>query len=168
MRANVFFHRRPVEPGPRKLRMVLVAVVFAGGLAGLMFRAWYLQVHRHDDWVRRSAVQHRTKITLRASRGAIHDRNGHPLALSAMMPSVYAVPRTIKDPAAVAKALAAILQVDPVRLERRLSTKRAFAWVKRLVDPRAAEAVLALEIRGVGLQKEAQQFLGSLEPLEST
>ena len=159
---NSFFRLPPVEPGPRKLRMVIVAVVFASTLVGLMVRAWYLQVHRHEDFVRRSAGNHQTTIELRASRGAIYDRNGHPLALSAMVPSVYAVPRQITDPHATATALTRALRLpasDLARLVKRLSTKRAFTWVKRQLTDRAEiDAVKALGIEGIALQNEARRF----------
>ncbi len=163
---NRFFNRAPVEPGPRKVRMVIVAVLFASALVGLMVRAWYLQVHRHADFVRRSARQHETTIELRASRGAIYDRNGHPLALSAMVPSVFAVPRKIADPAGTSEALAAALHLgdrERLRLAKRLSNGRAFAWVKRQAKPSEAEAVRALELDGVGFQNEPRRFYPARE-----
>ncbi len=158
MATNRFFRLAPVEPGPRKRRMVLVAVVFAGALMGLMVRAWWLQVKSHDEWVRRSASQHQTKVTLRASRGAILDRRGKKLAVSAMQPSVFAVPRAIQDPAAAARVLAGVLGLDPEPLQRKLATDKGFVWVARQVQPEVAQAVADLGIEGVHEQKEPRRF----------
>jgi cell division protein FtsI (penicillin-binding protein 3) len=158
MAGNVFRRRTPVEPGPRKGRMLIVSILMALMFFGLIARSWWLQVERNDHYIQRSAGQHKTTITLRASRGPIRDRNGRELALTAMVPSVYAVPRTVADAAAAAAQLAPIIKVDQAVLVRRLSNGRAFTWLARQVEPEVAARVEALAIEGVALRQEPRRF----------
>ncbi len=160
MGRNVFRRRAPVEPGPRKGRMLLVSTIFALGLCALMLRAWDLQVRKHDHYVARSEGQHRSMVTLRASRGAIHDRNGRELALSAMVPSIFAVPAKVNDAdvARLAPEVARILDVDVETVRRRLSTDKQFVWLKRHVAPKRAAQIEALGHPGLQLRDEPRRF----------
>lgn len=158
MAGNVLRRRAPVEPGPRKGRMLVVSVVLALGFAALLVRAWHLQVHQHDDFVRRSAGQHQTTITLRASRGAIYDRNGRELALTAMVPSIFGVPQDVERPREAAAKLAEVLRMDAAALMDRLDRPGEFIWLKRHVSPAEARAVEALGIAGIHLRDEPRRF----------
>lgn len=160
MARNVFRRRTPVEPGPRKGRMLLVSTVFALGLCALMVRAWHLQVHKHDHYVARSEGQHRSMVTLRASRGAIHDRNGRELALSAMVPSIGAVPVKVQGPdiARLTGEVSRILEMDEATVRRRLSTNKHFVWLKRHVSPAVAARIEALDHPGLELRDEPRRF----------
>lgn len=159
MARNVFRRRTPVEPGPRKGRMLILSVFLALAFVGLIIRAWHLQVRRHDHFVERSAGQHETTITLRASRGAIHDRNGRELALTAMVPSVYTDPRFVKNPQAAAAALAPLLGMDEGVLRDRLGrSKKEFVWLKRHISPAIASKVMDLKLDGIQLKQEPRRF----------
>src|SRR5690606_6303216 len=50
-------------------------------------------------------------IPFEPERGEIVDRNGVPLATNVSAPTVYVVPRQIKDPADAAEKLAAVLNM---------------------------------------------------------
>lgn len=160
MAGNVFRRRTPVEPGPRKRRMLVTSTILALGFAALMVRAWDLQVRKHDHYVARSEGQHRTTIELRASRGAIYDRTGRELALSAMVPSVFAVPRamTTADVDRLAPELARILELDVAKVRRRLTGSGAFRWLRRHTSPGVAAQVEALAHPGIQLRDEPRRF----------
>ena len=159
MGRNVFRRRTPIEPGPRKGRMLILSVFLALAFVGLIIRAWHLQVRSHDHWVERSAGQHETTITFRASRGAIHDRNGRELALTAMVPSVWTDPRAVKNPAAAAAALAPLLGMDVATLQSRLArSTKEFVWLKRQISPAIATQVTALKLDGIALKQEPRRF----------
>ena len=53
----------------------------------------------------RARGQQRTELKVKGKRGAIVDRNGHQLAVSALVPSLYAVTKKLKNPEAVARQL---------------------------------------------------------------
>jgi cell division protein FtsI (penicillin-binding protein 3) len=125
---------------------------------GVMARSWYLQTQRHADFVERSEGQHRSAIKLRARRGDIVDRKGRELAISAMVPSVSAIPAMVPDPLGTAQKLATLLGVDPEVIGRRLARGNQFAWIKRHVTPAEAKAVEAAGLQGVELADEPRRF----------
>ena len=75
-RRNARRPKAPTEPGPRKGRILTMVVVLGLGIVAILGRAFYLQVTRHDDFMKRSEGQHRTQLKLTANRGDILDRNG--------------------------------------------------------------------------------------------
>ena len=94
--------------------------VFIGlGFVALLVNAWYKQVERNAHYLDKSRKQHHQSVKMVAQRGEIHDRNGRELAVSAMVPSVYAIPRKIADPMPLAQRLAGILDMDVAVLHRR-------------------------------------------------
>src|SRR5690606_14235279 len=93
----------------------------------------------------------------------IYDRAGRPLAVTVPAWSVAAEPRRVEDPAAAAAALAPVLQIDEEKLRARLSSKRGFSWLDRRVDPNVAEAVRALELRGISLRQESRRYYPNRE-----
>jgi len=131
------------------------------GLLGLAFavltlRAAHLSVFDQRGAARGDAQSLRT-LTLPPSRGEIVDRSGAALALSVEAPSIYAVPSQVADPAAAARALARILDVDAAKLAKRLREKRGFQFVARWVTPQQAERVHALGLTGIGIAQEPRR-----------
>ncbi|HET9452605.1 MAG TPA: penicillin-binding transpeptidase domain-containing protein, partial [Aggregicoccus sp.] len=86
------------------------------------------------------------------------DRRGAPLAQSVEVDSVWVDPSMLPDLRTAARSLARALKLDPEELHARLARSRRFAWVKRQVTPREAQAVKALELAGIGFTKEPKRF----------
>ena len=167
MGANFFRRRKPKEPGPRRGRMLWTSIVMALAFLAVLVNAWYIQVNQNDHFLERSRDQHETTIKMTSRRGDILDRSGRELAVTAMMPSIFANPRRIQDPAFEAKRLAGILAgVDQAQLETQLRSKRAFIWVKRHVSPSEANAIREMEQKAdrrqrhkpVDIQLEPRRF----------
>ena len=129
----------------------------------IVLRLGYLQILRHDELARLAERQYSKTIPLRPERGAILDRNGYALAVSAPVESVYALPGRISDRAAVAAALAPHLGERPRDVEQRLASDRPFVWVKVKIPPAAAEAIRARRLPGIGTVPEALRFYPSRE-----
>jgi len=131
------------------------------GLLGLVFaaltvRAAHLSVFDPRGAARGDAQSRRT-LTLPPSRGEIVDRSGNTLALSVESPSIYAVPARVADPAAAARALGRILDVDSRKLVKRLQERRGFQFVARWVSPEQAEKVQAQGLDGIGVVNEPRR-----------
>ncbi len=145
-------------------RLAVIAVIFALWGVSVQARLAYLQLYRHDHYVAKADQQWKRTLTLYALRGSIYDREGRVIATSADVDSVYAAPSEIDDPKQVAAKLCAILEgcrgskEQLAQLEERLSKKKPFAWVKRHVSPEEARAVDALDLDGIGMQKESRRF----------
>jgi len=65
-------------------------------------------------------------IPIQPRRGVIYDRNGHELAFSIDVESVYAIPAQIKEPSETAKALSEILGMKHDTVMSILTRKSAF------------------------------------------
>jgi cell division protein FtsI (penicillin-binding protein 3) len=77
-----------------------------------------------------------------AQRADITDRNGRVLATNMVTHALYAQPRIMIDPAAVAQQLAVIFpDLDAATLERRFTDGRSFLWIKRVLSPEQVQAV---------------------------
>jgi cell division protein FtsI (penicillin-binding protein 3) len=106
--------------------------------------------------------QHLRELRVSPRRGAIYDRHGAELAVSADVDSVYANPRRLKameqNPRNVARRIAKVLDVDPERLAKRLAADRYFVWIERQVTPNEATRIRALDIPGIELTTEARRY----------
>lgn len=117
-----------------------------------------LQVVSPGRYTAAGLAQRLRTITLTAERGSIFDRNGAELAMSVEQKTVWADPRAVKDPAAVALALAPILGKDPSALQKDLTKQGAFVYLARQIDPAVAAKVEALHLPGINTVDESKRF----------
>ncbi len=142
---------------PKKRLYLLGGVLFLWcGFIGL--RLVQLQILRYGDWVQRAQRQQQRTIPVAARRGIIYDRNGHELAMSITVDSVFAVPSEIPDPENTANLLARVLRSDPREMVARLKASHSFAWIARKVDADASQRIRAMNLRGIYFQKEPKRF----------
>jgi cell division protein FtsI (penicillin-binding protein 3) len=141
-----------------RIRILLVTAVILLAAGRIMARSYELQVSRHDHYAERSRNQYKRSVTLPPSRAPILDRNGAELAISVMVPSVYADPRDVKNPDSAAAVLAPVLGLEEPDLLGKLASSRHFVWLKRRVGPETAGAVRSLELEGIFVTKESKRF----------
>ncbi len=92
---------------------------------------------------------------LETIRADIVDRNGVVLATTLPTASLYANPRQVLDPEAVAARLSAALPELPgAELAAKLAAERSFVWLKRKLSPRQQHEVNRLGIPGLYFQHE--------------
>ena len=140
----------------RRIRLLLAAfvLVFAVTLA----RTFWIQAVRADALAARATSQHRETVTIPAGRGDIFDRTGVRLAIGEEATTVYANPRRIRRPRAVAQAAADILGLDPVALYGLLADRsRGFVYVARKADPRRAALLKRRGFEGLGFYAEERR-----------
>jgi len=138
-------------------------VVIAVGFGAVVVRLSFVQgfsARRYADY---GASQRIAKISLPAERGAILDRNLAELALSTRRQTVWADPKSIKDPAGTARALAPLLETSESVIRERLTTDASFVYLARKVDDRMAAAVKSMKIDGVGFLEEPKRIVPSGE-----
>ncbi len=122
-------------------RIGVVAGVVVFSLVAVVARAYFLQVVKHDYYLARQQSQSNSSRLVHCDRGEILASDGRALAISVKGESLYSEPRRIKDKKRIAKGLAPILKMKVSSLERRLSGKRGFAWLKRSLNPAQVEAL---------------------------
>jgi cell division protein FtsI (penicillin-binding protein 3) len=128
----------------------------------VVVRAFHVQIASGDRLREMAEGQHLRQLRVSPGRGAIYDRHGAELAVSADVDSVYANPRRLKamdqDPKTVARRIAKILDLDVQKLAGRLAADRFFVWIQRRVTPNEATRIRALDIPGVELTTEARRY----------
>ncbi len=162
-------------PDPRAARWIarrigLLAALLAAALAAVAGRAFHLQVLRRDELAGEAVDQYVRELVLRPRRGAITDRSGVLLAVSADAQSVFADPKLLArdDPSgALVRQVAKILKVPPRVLQKRLARGGRFAWLERRVSPPEASALRALlqerRVRSIRLVPETRRYYPKLE-----
>ena len=139
-------------------RLLIVAGVALLWGTAVFGRLAYLQLVRHSDYLTRALRQQQRTIEITPQRGVIYDRNLHPLAMSVPVKSAFAVPAEIMDENLAARLLSGVLNMPPEVLEARFASSRSFAWICRKLPPEKAEAVAALNLKGIYFQEENQRF----------
>jgi cell division protein FtsI (penicillin-binding protein 3) len=138
--------------------LLIVAGVAMLWMVAVGGRLAYLQLIRHSEYMARAQRQQQRTIEISPKRGAIYDRNMRPLAMSIQVDSAFAVPSEVVDLALAARLLSGVLGIPRETLEDRLGSSGSFAWVQRKLPPEQAEAIAALNLKGIYLQKENQRF----------
>jgi cell division protein FtsI (penicillin-binding protein 3) len=122
-------------------------------------RAFYLQGLNTDFLQAKGESRFVRVVDMPASRGAVMDRNGKPLAISTPVESIWASPSDIEIDEKQTARLALALNVDKKMIHDRLADKeRNFVWLKRQLSPEQAAKVMALKIPGVFQQREFRRF----------
>ena len=146
----------------RTRTLVLTGVLVAVHLA-LVVRLGHLQLVRGEELSRVAERQYSKTIPLKPKRGPIVDRHGLVLAVSSGVESVFADPRRMADPGAVAARLAPWLGERATDLQERLETDRPFVWLKRKLPPAAVQPIRALGLPGIGVLPESLRFYPNRE-----
>lgn len=141
-----------------RFRIYVVTAFFLLGFGTLLARAYQLQVLESDHLKAIARQGYIGKTKLPPKRGTIYDREGHELALSVEVASIYAHPRRVKEKARTARDLSRILEEKRENILRLLKSKRSFCWIKRKIAPDVAKKVMALDLEGVGVIPETRRY----------
>jgi cell division protein FtsI (penicillin-binding protein 3) len=139
-------------------RLIIVAALALLWMSAISGRLAYLQLVRHSEYMARALRQQQRTIEISPKRGVIYDRNMNPLAMSIQVDSAFAVPNEVADVGLAARLLGGVLNVPRDVMEARLGSSGTFIWIQRKLAAEQAEAISALNLKGIYLQKENQRF----------
>jgi cell division protein FtsI/penicillin-binding protein 2 len=140
----------------RRIRLLLALLALA--FAGMLVRAIWLQGVRAASLARMATVQHRQTVELPAARGTIYDRTGVQLAIGEQATTVYADPREVRNPRAIAAAASQLVGADPNEVLAGLANRRrAFVYVQRKADSDKADALARRGLVGLGFYPEERR-----------
>ena len=141
-----------------RFRIHLVSVFFIGGLITIFVRVYQLQVLQQDylRGIAKNGIVGKTKLP--PKRGVIYDREGHELAISVQVGSVFAHPKQIADKAKTARALSKILGEEQKGILKTLQRNRSFVWIKRRIPQTQADQIQTLNLRGLGVTTETRRY----------
>lgn len=146
-----------------RFRIYLVGFFFIAGLGIVLARAYQLQILEQDRLKAIARGGYVGTIKLPPKRGTIYDREGHELALSVEVGSIYAHPKRINEKRKAAEKLSGLLEERQHDILRILDKKSPFVWIKRKIAPNQARKVAELGIDGVGVTTETRRYYPNKE-----
>ena len=147
--------KRPDRRFPLLLLAFMMAFVVVTG------RLLWVQGVSAKAYAKLAERQRVRDIELTPWRGAIYDREGEPLAVSVDARTVYAVPHSVKDAPATARALASVLGGKPAEYLVKLRRDSGFVYIARKVDVERAETLKKLDLAGVGFLEDSKRVYPS-------
>jgi cell division protein FtsI (penicillin-binding protein 3) len=153
------------KPTTSTWRFYVVMVVIVLIYTALLARTAYIQVVEPEMLKKQGDMRSIRTLANTVQRGNILDRNGHELAISVPVETVWADPKIIMKNNALAmvdhwQALADVLGQDINKITNRVlrnPTKR-FVYIERQVSPAMANYIRKLNIPGIHLRKESKRF----------
>ncbi len=145
-----------VKLPPWRSRFALF-LLFAA-FAAIAARAFWLQAMSTDFLQRQGAWRYARTLELPAVRGKITDRNGEVMASSLPVKAIWAIPEDVQADADKLHRLAQLLDMPQQDVKKKLDSDRSFVYLKRQVDEKVAEQIVALDIQGIHTRKEYKRF----------
>ena len=136
----------------RALRVLLLVIFVA-----MVFRLVAVQEFSHQHYANLSSAELTQTVTVPALRGGIYDRTGEVLAESVTKQTVVADPFLIKNPGALANALAPVLGLPASQLRSEVTQHSGFVYLAHRVTDAVAAKVTALNLTGINLVSEPQR-----------
>ncbi len=147
--------KQALEQG--RTRLLIAGSVFALAFSVIAARVIDVSVFERAEEPR--LAEERGTLTHKTGRADIVDRNGMLLATTLNVPSLYADPKYIMDPAESAAKLRTVLpELDHTDLVAKFSDNKRFTWIKRNLTPRQQYAVNKLGIPGLYFQNESKRI----------
>ena len=144
-------------PAPR-VRFLLVrgAVIFA--FASLAARLVYVQAVLRNDLQEKADRQTRSHTESHLGRWSIVDRDGRVIAETVEVASCFVDPTLVGNRSAVARELAAALNLNEPALARRIKEARgSFLWIKRNVPAPVVAQLKQRNLPGVAFKTEQRR-----------
>ena len=159
----------PGPPNRTMLRRALFLLTVCGivSFSVLIVQLFRLQILHHDELESAALAQQLRRTVLPAARGAIYDKNGNLLAMSATTYTVYLSPAEIamngEDPETIAAGLSELLGSDYQRILDMTSDRRSwYKTVARQITPELASDVRRFkdrnDLRGVKLEPDTRRY----------
>lgn len=145
------------RPPMGRLVALLAALLLAMTIVSV--RLGVLQVSRGGEYQDLALDQRVRSLVLPATRGQILDREGEaPLALSLEARDIYADPRYVEDPYAVAQELAPALGLKLRLVMKALAEDTSFVYIARQVDLDLASRAARLHLPGIGFLEVSKRY----------
>ncbi|MAB12559.1 penicillin-binding protein 2 [Parvibaculum sp.] len=142
------------KPRASQRRIFLAAAIFAGCFSLVGARLVGLAITGGDGAPRVAYAKPIGQVV----RPDILDRNGDVLATDISVASLYADARHVIDPQeATAKLVSVLPDLNAGEVDKKLSSGKAFIWIKRDLTPKQHQAVHDLGIAGLEFRRERKR-----------
>ncbi len=150
----------PLNQSTRRLQWLLW--IMLAWVAAIFGRLVWLQVIRHDEFLKLAQSQQETTVEVQALRGSILDRTGQPLAKTLPAESVCVNPLRIPNLRDAADLLAPPLKLDSAKLYKNLQTAfsqhKGFLWIARKITPKQAARLRGMNLEWVEFRPEMRRY----------
>ena len=141
------------------IRWQMLLGVILTSLSVLIGRAVYLQVLDKQFLKHQGDLRHVGIMPVPAHRGRITDRNGELLAVSTPVKTIWVNPKEFLKASVSTEKLSTLaghlgLKVEEVIQRIGDDEARAFAYLKRKMNPEQADQILALGLPGIYAERE--------------
>lgn len=143
-----------------KKRLVYVFCILAALMVVLCFRTGYIQVVKGAEYKSRATSQQTRNNTVTANRGAIYDRNGDAMAVSATSYSVWVRPAKVpkKEAKSMAENLAKLLDMEVKDVKEVLNRKSILVKIKSDLDKDTMEKVKKADFEGIEIAEGKSRY----------
>ena len=161
--------RDDAPPTKLMLSRTLILLIVCGIAAFILLavQLFRIQIQEHARYESAAIEQQVRETAIDSGRGAIYDRNGSILAMSATVDTIYISPAEIKmygeDPALIAEGLSAILDVDYDKIYDMAGDSRSwYKTVARKVEQETSDEVRRFknehELKGVKIETDSKRY----------
>lgn len=155
-------------------RIVILEALFMVAAATLVGRAVLIQLSAPPKLARLADRQFKSRIVALPSRGMLYDREGHGLAVSLKVRSLYLRPSALKAAVPrksslkrIARALAHAIGMPAAKVEAKVFSRKTFLWLKRPLTEAQEKTVRELGLDrygdGIGLAEESRRVYPNRE-----
>ncbi len=149
----------PVRKQLPRWRAVALILLILGGLGMVLARDADLQWWQKRRLQGQGAMRYEQMRPLPAQRGVIYADNGKPLAVNVPAVTIWVDPRIFDRYQSRWNQVAAALHMDPAVLSRRVhGGGSAFAYIQRQVHPQLGQALDALHVPGIYVEKTSRTY----------
>lgn len=126
----------------------------------ILVRLSYVQLINGGEITKRAEDSWSRNVPFEPKRGEIKDRNGEVLATNVSMPSVYVVPRQVKDKKQTAEGLAKVLEADAGKILERIEKNSMIERIPegRKITPEKAKEIKRMNLPGVYIAEDSKRF----------
>jgi stage V sporulation protein D (sporulation-specific penicillin-binding protein) len=141
----------------KRLTIVLLVGIFVFFIIDM--RLGYVQMLLGEDLTEKAKGLWSRNIPFAPNRGEIVDRNGIALATNISAPTVFVVPRQIKDPAEAAENLASVLNMSTEKAYGLITKRTSSVKIPegRKISHEKAKEIRALGIEGVYIGEDSKR-----------
>ncbi len=152
----------------QKKRLMWFFILASLACTVLAFRVGWIQVVTSEKYSKMAVEQQTRDIPIPAKRGAIYDRNGKELAISAVTNSIWVRPGMIKDATSeekslenqekTAETLAEILNLNEDEVLDTICQDRALIKVAKYVDKEKADQIRDAGLKGIEIVEDVKRY----------
>lgn len=159
MKGGLFYLRRVSHVTVRKRLAFVLLAGFCIFLV-LISRLGYIQFALSDMLTERAKDSWNREIPFEPKRGEIVDRNGVALATNMSAPTVFVVPRQVKNPADTAEKLANVLNANVQDVYQQITKKSSMERLKsgRKITNEKAKEVENLNLPGIYIAEDSKRY----------